>query len=557
MKKFVTCFAASMAITVPAFGQMLVPMTPTQYLGSQALGAVGNLALAVGELARANREIDEQLAAARQAYFAAPSGPARAKLAGKFDEAMMKRDLHYVAMRIINGVKRDAPLFAATFAMGGSNAVDGGISPYSRGTYVVWADAVINGASQYGELSKALRDAKPQFDKYRVERDIVEELFHNPNSVLRGENTKPSEYLAGWILGTKNATTFETANAAAAKIVRTVGPTRLDEIVQVLRSWSVVDDHVHGPSGGDLATALDPLVTGSAAAPAGVDFSSHRAEFIEFRGDLSQSNPRLVPQFDELERAWNEGRASKDIDALRQAVSKRDELSEGIQSAQRARGFGMDDTAKLLLSRLDNSFAFLDHGVQGAELAAMSRGEMRRAAESAQPTAVVADATAAGARRGAAAARRVTQASASGSASVERAAVAPAASPAMAASSASGDDSPFDRAVAIADELSARDPDARYHTFELAKQWDYISGSSMDPQTKRMAYGQLKSGVGQQIENQKRDLNQDVQTLASFSQADRPRFEPVFTFKIERRKALIAELEAAVPRIEKAIAANE
>src|SRR5262245_31767335 len=126
MKKFVACLAASTVISSSAFAQMLVPMTPTQYLSGRAVSVVGNLAGAIGELARANREIDEELGAARQAYFAARPGPARARLAAKFDDAMMKRDLHYVTMHIINGSKREAPLLAATFNMGGSNAVDGG-----------------------------------------------------------------------------------------------------------------------------------------------------------------------------------------------------------------------------------------------------------------------------------------------------------------------------------------------------------------------------------------------------------------------------------------------
>jgi hypothetical protein len=535
VKKFLPGVALSFLVTQSAFAQMLVPMTPGQYMGSRITGVIGDLALSVGVLARENRAIEDELVAARGAYFQAPGGPAREELGRKFEEAMMKRDLHFIVMRIVNSSKSDAPLLAGVFDWAGSNDVDGGISPYSRKSFAEWADFVINAVSLHEPLEKTLQNAMPQFEKYRAERDLVEELFHNPRSLLRAENPKASEYLAAWILGTKYAQTFETANGAAAQIVRTVGPERLADIVAVLRSWSVIDNDIHAPSGWNPARALDSLVAGGVEKPAAFDGSAFRTAFIEYRSDLSHWDPKLVAPFDELEVAWNEGRVSRDVNTLRLAASRRDELVQAIGAARVASGYDFNGDAKLLQSRLDTSFVFIDRAVEGAEQNAMSRGELNSVDRPTQRVAAV------------------VPGSSRGTPESPAAPVPSLGESAAADSSEQPTDSPFDGLLAMIEEFGRFDPLERMATFKNAKQWEYIS--EQDGEIKVRGFESINSNMKNQLAGARSQADSIAQTLARMPEERRPAVAQNNAREKELREQFIAEMQVAILRIEKVIAA--
>src|SRR5262245_38169553 len=194
-------FLLSVALATPLHAQILVPMTPGQYLRGQALASMGQFALTVGEWARRNRELEVEIVTARRLFWESRAGAEREAAAKRFEDALMKRDLHYIVSRVLDSPGGKAPLMALATDLSGQNRVDGGISPYCYQSYKKWAEGVIDHISAKMPLDKAVQQMEPQYAAYRVERDTVEYLFYNPNSPLRASTTPAQEYLAAWILG--------------------------------------------------------------------------------------------------------------------------------------------------------------------------------------------------------------------------------------------------------------------------------------------------------------------------------------------------------------------
>jgi hypothetical protein len=582
MKKVAACTASLLILLQPVSAQIMVPMTPKEYMGSRALGALGDLAAVIGQLATANQQIEDEVVTARVAFFNAPEGAARAEAGRNFETAMMKRDLHYVAQRLMNNTADGTTLFDIVVEASGAHRVDGGISPYAYHTFKEWADAVINSVSYKSPLDKALKDAMPQFDKYRAERDIVEMLFYNPGSALRATNPKPGEYLAAWLLGTKDAKTFQAANASAAGIARQVGPQRLAQIVEVLRSWSTIDSHISGPWGVNPRTALDPLIAGAPGEPQAFDTSARKIVFAEARSDFSRWHTNFVPQLNEIEQLWNQGRQTRDMETLRLAVIKRDELEQQIRTVQQNRPFGDDSgraLGELMMSRLNSSLSFLDHALRMSELNAMRSGQMNPLAEEAatvtreylakssklqlrsitnqqrmvqQREDAQAQANSQqGTRRGAPA----RQAPASPNATTSRGAGAVAPAPVVSPPAEDESGASFDRVIAIADNPAFRDGIARQRVFQMAKTWDYWTTATekLDGWTREL--DRVVVGVETEIVLQQDFLKRIADSVAKMVPGQREAYERHSGKRDSLRKEMIVELEALLPKLKQQLAA--
>jgi hypothetical protein len=101
MRKMVVLVVSAglFASAASAASAEFVPMTPGQYMRGQLAQGIGQMALAIGALAGKNREIETEVVNARREFFAnarTAAGPVAAK---RFEEALHKRDLHYVATR--------------------------------------------------------------------------------------------------------------------------------------------------------------------------------------------------------------------------------------------------------------------------------------------------------------------------------------------------------------------------------------------------------------------------------------------------------------------------
>jgi hypothetical protein len=358
-------------VAVPGAWAELVPMTPGQYMGSRAIGAIGDLAAVIGQQATANEELENEIVNSRREFFASPEGPERVAAAKRFDSALFKRDLHFVAERIVSDPGAGA-ILNLVFKASGTDRVDGGVPPYCHYEFTQWADELESYLKPGKPLEDSLKQAEPTYNTYRVVRDLAEFLFANPNSALRAENPRPQDYLAAWMLGAKYVNSVPAANTEAAKIAKQVGPKRLAEIVAVLRDWTAVTYKLDGAGVSNPGLVLNSLVSGEPGEPGTADWSPRRLAFSEIRGRVLPAPYRLGPVIDELQALWESGRKNHDAGTLRAAVQKRDELLRRIAEVNSMRP-GPD--YKLVFDLAVVRLGFFDYALQTRELDAMRAGE--------------------------------------------------------------------------------------------------------------------------------------------------------------------------------------
>lgn len=379
MKKILV-LAASAGLFASSAWAAFVPMTPGQYMRGQVAQGIGQMALAIGALAGANRELTEEIVNARREFFANATTATGDVAAKRFEEALHKRDLHYVTYDIM---RRPSTGVLMKFAVdsAGSGRVDGGISPFCYATYRAWALDLTNNLESLRVLDKALDRSMPTFETYRSERNLAEALFFNPHSVLRADLPDAQDYLAAWLLGTKADKTAAAANASAARIAAQVGKSRLGKIVDVLRDWTAVTDQLEGPFLGNPRYVLDPLVDGRPRPATPSDWSANARVFSEIRGRLLSPTVNLAASVDELQQRWEVARESKEIGALYAAAARRDDLvREIVALGERDMAFRYDDK-DLVKSMMELNFAFIDRGIGAIETDIMIRGERNPRAE--------------------------------------------------------------------------------------------------------------------------------------------------------------------------------
>lgn len=365
-----------LTISQPLQAQILY-MTPGQYVRGQVLGSFVRGIVAIGELAAKYREIDVEIVTARRMFWEASNEQERSSAARRFEEALAKRDLHYLGTFDL-GRTDDTRIMIMRFGveLAGGFRIDGGISPYCYQPFKIWAGEVSNLYQQKVPLEKAIEQAMPKYQAYRIERDIVEFLFFNPKGVLRARSPDPQEYLAAWILGTKLSKTAEAANAEAGKIKARVGATRLTQIAAVLRSWSSVTSEIHGPwTNWGAGSALEPLVTGTASS-IDIDLASHRTDFAEIRARMVDPAINFAPAVDSIQQLWEVSRSSRDRAALRRAIDERDSLVQRLDQKLSDNLHLKTADRRLTLSMTSLNFKFIDRALSILELDDMNRGEI-------------------------------------------------------------------------------------------------------------------------------------------------------------------------------------
>jgi hypothetical protein len=349
-------------------------MTPGQYMKGQLAQGIGQMALAIGALAGANRELEIEVVNARREFFAnarTAAGPVAAK---RFEEALHKRDLHYVVYDIM---RNPANGHLMKFALDSANSrgVDGGISPYCYASFRKWSVDLTSNVAALGALDKALDASMPTFEKYVAERNLTEALFFNPGSVLRSQNPDAQEYLAAWLIGTKAEPTVAAANASATRIAGQVGAARLAQIVAVLRDWTAVTNQLEGPFMGNPQYVIGPLVSGKPTPPTEADWTGNGRVFSEIRGRLLSPKVNLAGSVDEVQRLWESGRKSRDLATLYQAAARRDALVNEIERKSEENLEFRYDGKDLVKSMSELNFVFIDRGISAIELDRMIRGE--------------------------------------------------------------------------------------------------------------------------------------------------------------------------------------
>lgn len=407
MRSFGHCVAALLlagAWAVPATAQIVI-VTPGQYLTGQVLGSLGNLALAIGQLAQHNRKLGEEISTARHEFWSSKAGAGRTAPAEQFERALILKDLHYLqakagadsaAWKKLFGGVLEAQLQRSSEQFAGTYEVDGGIPRYCRYEFFQWANSVLAAVGGDTTMEAALRQNTGLYKAYTEKRNIAEFLFNNPAGTLRAESPDPSTYLAAWLLGTRYARTVEAANAETTRITKAVSPGRLTEIVAVLRDWSLITDTVTGPWGTSSKIVMDALVDGKITA-ADADWSSHTL-------DLSQVRLRVAPPpfnqgapIDQLRALWQQARVSHDWDTLHRAVATRDEV---LRVAQMVATSTLTREEKVTASIVETSSLFLDRALESAALDMMQRG-MRNPSKAAPQATVVEASAQRGPRRGA------------------------------------------------------------------------------------------------------------------------------------------------------------
>jgi hypothetical protein len=340
----------------------------------QLAQGIGQMALAIGALAGANREIEIEVVNARREFFAnarTAAGPVAAK---RFEEALHKRDLHYVVYDIM---RNPANGHLMKFALDSANSrgVDGGISPYCYASFRKWSVDLTSNVSALGALDKALDASMPVFETYRAERNLTEALFFNPGSVLRAQNPDAQEYLAAWLIGTKAEPTVAAANASATRIAGQVGAARLAQIITVLRDWTAVTNQLEGPFMGNAHYVLGPLVSGKPNPPTQADWTANGRVFSEIRGRLLSPKVNLAGSVDEVQRLWESGRKSRDLATLYQAAARRDALVDEIERKSEQNLEFRYDGKDLVKSMSELNFMFIDRAIAALEVDMMIRGE--------------------------------------------------------------------------------------------------------------------------------------------------------------------------------------
>jgi hypothetical protein len=373
MKKIVVLMVSA-GLCASAASAPFVPMTPGQYMKGQLAQGIGQMALAIGALAGANRELEIEVVNARREFFAnarTAAGPVAAK---RFEEALHKRDLHYVVYDIM---RNPANGHLMKFALDSANSrgVDGGISPYCYASFRKWSVDLTSNVSALGALDKALDASMPTFEKYVAERNLTEALFFNPGSVLRSQNPNAEEYLAAWLIGTKAEPTVAAANASATRIAGQVGATRLAQIVAVLRDWTAVTNQLEGPFMGNPQFVIGPLVSGKPNPPTEADWTGNGRVFSEIRGRLLSPKVNLAGSVDDVQRLWESGRKSRDLATLYQAAARRDALVNEIERKSEENLEFRYDGKDLVKSMSELNFMFIDRGISAIELDMMIRGE--------------------------------------------------------------------------------------------------------------------------------------------------------------------------------------
>lgn len=373
MKKTVVLMVSA-ALFASAASAQFVPMTPGQYMRGQLAQGIGQMALAIGALAGANRELEIEVVNARREFFAnarTAAGPLAAK---RFEEALHKRDLHYVVYDIM---RNPANGHLMKFALDSANSrgVDGGISPYCYASFRKWSVDLTSNVAALGALDKALDASMPAFERYRAERNLTEALFFNPGSVLRSQNPNAEEYLAAWLIGTKAEPTVAAANASATRIAGQLGAARLAQIVAVLRDWTAVTDQLEGPFMGNAQYVIGPLVSGKPNPPTEADWTANGRVFSEIRGLLLSPKVNLAASVDEVQRLWESGRKSRDLATLYQAAARRDALVDEIERKSEQNLEFRYDGKDLVKSMTELNFMFIDRGIGALEVDRMIRGE--------------------------------------------------------------------------------------------------------------------------------------------------------------------------------------
>jgi hypothetical protein len=377
MNKPAACLAAFCLSIQPAIAQVPVLVTPGQANMSRALGSLGELAGAIGELATQNLQIEDELVAARVAYFNSPAGAPRLEAARRFDEALMRRDMHYVSTSLLNMTGHSAPGLREVVDFAGSNSVDGGLSPYCSDSFTKWANEYINMLEQTKSPAQALKITMPLYERYRLERDIAEILFHNPHGPLRAENPKPDEYLAAWILGSGYERTQAAANATAARMVATAGPERIAQIVKLLRSWSKVDSSLSGPWSYVPKGFLDSLVAGKQLAQDPLPAGPGRIQLMELRDRfIAAKAQELLPQLDEILQIFNTGRANADPVALKPAIAKREQLQKDAWAIVNRDPWNRSAVGDGLMLDLKSKLKFIDSTLGTIAFNQMAAGQM-------------------------------------------------------------------------------------------------------------------------------------------------------------------------------------
>jgi hypothetical protein len=373
MKKIVLLALSAWLFATSAWPQVLVPMTPGQHMKGQALASLGQLAQGILALANRNRELDVEVVTARAAFFANAKTPPSPAVAKRFAEALHKRDLHYVLFDIMNSASA-GPILKLSVDIAGSDEVDGGRSPYCFVAFRGWSNQLVSNLTALGSLEQALDRTMPEFEAYRVQRDLAEALFFNPHGVLRAENPNPQEYLAAWMLGTQVDKTVNAANASAARIAAQVGSARLAQIVGVLRDWTTVTAQLEGPW--EVARqVLDPLVSGTPNPPHPADWTAQARVFSELRGRLLDPRVKLAGSLDEVKQLWDSGRQARNLATLYQAAARRDALVQEIEDASlRDLAFRYSDNG-LTKSMTELNLQFIDRGIRAIEIDMMGRGE--------------------------------------------------------------------------------------------------------------------------------------------------------------------------------------
>lgn len=221
---------------------------PEAYANAQSIAAWQEAGARVGRnlriLAERKLELSAELADARRAFWeSSPDAPEHEALRTKYSELLEEKDFYHLFIHLSNKV---LPMGAQSKITGMGDLVDamsvvkmdGGIEPYAEDAFKWWGDGVYDGLANLS-LEQAFAGSAKRYVEYVARRNFAELVFNNPRSPLNSEKT--DEYMAGWLLATGNARTFDDAVREVGVMIGMVGREKFDEVVAQTRAFITID----------------------------------------------------------------------------------------------------------------------------------------------------------------------------------------------------------------------------------------------------------------------------------------------------------------------------